>query len=128
MSILHITLGTRDVARTAKFFEATLGWKPINRPTNIRVPAAWLRIAENQELHLVHVPDFEVSPFELEFGRHFAISYPHAELGRLKERLLQHGAELIAPERETPFERFFFREPNGYVFEVVTDCHEPKVA
>ena len=34
--------------------------------------------------------------------------------------LVAEGAEIVAPLRATPFERFFFREPvNGYVFEVV---------
>ena len=33
---------------------------------------------------------------------------------------------LIEPIRETPFARFFFRDPNGYVFEVVEE--EPRRA
>ena len=37
----------------------------------------------------------------------------------LQQRLQENGATLIAPERETPFDRFFFRDPNGYVFEVI---------
>ena len=37
----------------------------------------------------------------------------------LKERLERHGARLVAPLRETAFERFFFVDPDGYVFEVV---------
>jgi catechol 2,3-dioxygenase-like lactoylglutathione lyase family enzyme len=119
MAILHVTLGTRDPARSARFFEQTFGWAPIDRPSNAPLPTCWLRIGENQELHLVHVPDFEVSPHEQEFGRHIAVSHPLGEFGRLKERLVAHGAELIAPRRETPFERFFFRDPNGYVFEVI---------
>ena len=48
------------------------------------------------------------------------------ELPALKERLLAHGAELIDPIRETPFERFFFREPNGYIFEMVSANREPE--
>ena len=40
-------------------------------------------------------------------------------LKALKERLLERGAELIEPLRETPHERFFFRDPNGYIFEVM---------
>ena len=31
---------------------------------------------------------------------------------------------LIEPLRETPFERFFFRDQNGYVFEVVEEHHD----
>ncbi len=31
------------------------------------------------------------------------------------------GAALIDPIRDTPFRRFFFRDPDGYVFEVVEE-------
>jgi catechol 2,3-dioxygenase-like lactoylglutathione lyase family enzyme len=126
MAIAHITLSTRDVRRTRQFFEATLGWRPIHRPTNIPRAAAWLEIAPGQELHLVEVAAFQPSPFEGEFGRHVAIAYSRSGFPGLKERLVQHGAELIAPERPTPFERFFFRDPNGYVFEVVEAERKPE--
>ena len=71
--------------------------------------AAWLTAGPGQELHLVEVPDFEPSAFEREYGRHIAVSYPREGFAGLKDRLKQHGAELIAPLRATPFERFFFR-------------------
>jgi catechol 2,3-dioxygenase-like lactoylglutathione lyase family enzyme len=121
MALLHVTLPTRDLGRTVRFFEQTLGWRSIDRPGNIGVPAAWLEIAPGQELHLLEMPGFEPSPFEREYGRHFAVSAPLESFGSLKERLLQHGAELIDPVRETPFERFFFRDPNGYIVEVVEE-------
>ena len=54
-----------------------------------------------QQIHLVYVDGFEVSPFEGEFGRHVAVYYPRAQFDALKQRLRQHGAELIAaaPDR-----------------------------
>lgn len=119
MSIAHVTLATRDVIATRKFFAETLGWQPIERPGNIEAAGAWLSIAPGQELHLLHVDDFEPSPYEREFGRHVAVEYPRDGFAALQERLVAHGAELIHPQRETPFERFFFRDPNGYVMEVV---------
>jgi predicted enzyme related to lactoylglutathione lyase len=39
----------------------------------------------------------------------------------LKERLTTSGATLIEPLRPTPFARFFFRDPHGYMFEVVEE-------
>ncbi|HEX3656987.1 MAG TPA: VOC family protein [Pirellulales bacterium] len=117
--ILHFTLATRDVQRTSDFFVRTLGWRPIQRPGNVQVPAAWLEIGPGQELHLVQVEDFEPSPHEGEYARHCAVSYPLAGFADLKVRLKQAGAEIIPADRATPFERFFFRDPNGYVFEVV---------
>lgn len=121
MSFAHFTLATRDVGKTANFFEETFGWEPIDRPSNVPMSAAWLTIAPGQEIHLLQVPEFEPSAYEKEFGRHIALSYPVSGYAALKERLVERGAELIDPMRETPFERFFFRDPNGYVFEVVPE-------
>jgi catechol 2,3-dioxygenase-like lactoylglutathione lyase family enzyme len=117
--LLHITLATADVHKTRDFYTQALGWEPIERPGNIDREAAWLRIAPGQELHLVAVEGFQASRFEDEFGRHAAIEFPLESFAELQARLVRLGGELIAPQRETPFERFFFRDPNGYVFEVV---------
>ena len=127
MSIAHFTLATRDVITTRDFFAETLGWNPIERPGNVDMEGAWLRIASGQELHLLHVADFEPSSFEKEFGRHFAVEYPLDGFSDLKQRLVARGAELIDPIRKTPFERFFFRDLNGYVFEVVDADRKPEV-
>ncbi len=119
MPLCHITLATADLDRTRQFFETALGWRSIQRPNNIPMRAAWLEIGPGQELHLLEVHDFCVSPFEREYGRHIAIEIPHAEFPALKARLEKLGSELFAAKRPTSFERFFFRDPNGYIFEVV---------
>jgi catechol 2,3-dioxygenase-like lactoylglutathione lyase family enzyme len=123
MALAHITLATRDVPRAWAFFAEALGWRPINRPGNIGRASAWLAIAPGVELHLIEDPEFEPSPFEREFGRHVAVTFPLAEFPALKERLIARGATLIDPIRDTPFHRFFFRDPDGYVFEVVEEDH-----
>jgi catechol 2,3-dioxygenase-like lactoylglutathione lyase family enzyme len=122
--IAHITLATRDVPRSVAFFRQALGWQPVARPGNIGKTAAWLEIAPGIELHLIEVGAFEPSPFEREFGRHIAVTFPLAEFPRLKQQLQAHGGTLIEPLRGTPFARFFFRDPNGYVFEVVDQDHD----
>jgi catechol 2,3-dioxygenase-like lactoylglutathione lyase family enzyme len=128
VGLAHITLATRDVARSTAFFQDVLGWRPAARPGNITTKAAWLEIAPGMELHLIEDPDFEPSPFEKEFGRHIAVTFALAEFSALKARLHSSGATLIEPIRETPFERFFFRDWNGYVFEVVEENHdEPRL-
>ena len=124
MGLAHITLATRDVRRSADFFRDVLGWQPAARPGNITVNAAWLEITPGMELHLIEDPEFEPSRFEKEFGRHIAITFALAEFPVLKDRLQARGATLIEPLRETPFARFFFRDPNGYVFEVVEENHD----
>jgi catechol 2,3-dioxygenase-like lactoylglutathione lyase family enzyme len=124
MALAHITLATRNVAGSVAFFTDVLCWQPVKRPGNISVASAWLAIGAGIELHLIEDPDFEPSRFEREFGRHVAVTFPRTELPRLRERLLSHGAELIEPVRETPFARFFFRDPNGYVFEIIEEEHD----
>ncbi len=115
----HLTLATRDVRATSRFFQETLGWKPIHTPANTPLDADWLEIAPGQQLHLLLVEDFAPSAFEQEFGRHCAIYYTGSEFPSLKERLAAHDAELIDAIRPTPFARFFFRDPNGYMWEVI---------
>ena len=126
MPLAHLTLATRDVRRAEAFFAREVGWRPLARPGNIGRPAAWLEIAPGQELHLVEVADFEPSPFEAEFGRHVAVAFPRHEFDSLMQRLKDLGAALIEPERPTPFVRFFFRCPDGYVFEVVPTERSPE--
>jgi catechol 2,3-dioxygenase-like lactoylglutathione lyase family enzyme len=118
--------GLTRLKEAAAFFAAALGWRPLSRPNNIGRPAAWLEIAPGQEPHLVEVAGFAPSPFEAEFGRHVAV--PLAEFDGLKRRLRAHGATLIDPQRPTPFDRFFFRDLDGYVFEVVPAERCPEAA
>ena len=120
MHLAHLTLATRDVDKTAQFFEATLGCARKPLPANSVGGAVWFDIGNGQEMHVLYVETFEITPFEAEFGRHVAVFYPRAGFAELKRRLAAEGATLIDPIRATSFERFFFREPvNGYVFEVI---------
>ena len=120
MALAHFTLATRDIDRTAAFLERTLGYARKRLPPNVVGDAIWLDIGGGQELHVLHVPDFEMSAFEAEYGRHVAMFHPLSDFPALKARLVGEGGVLIDPIRPTPFERFFCREPvNGYVFEVI---------
>jgi len=122
MSLAHLTLPTRDVEKTASFFQRTLGYRRLPVPSNSPVELVWFDLGRGQEMHVFYVEGFSVSPFENEFGRHVAVFYPLTEFDALKRRLESEGAQVFPPLRPTPFERFFFREPvNGYVFEVIDD-------
>jgi catechol 2,3-dioxygenase-like lactoylglutathione lyase family enzyme len=127
MSLAHLTLPTREVEKTAAFFERTLGYRRLPVPTNSPVALVWLDLGRGQEMHVFYVEGFTVSPFESEFGRHVALFYPLTGFDPLKRTLEHEGAEIFPPMRPTPFERFFFREPvNGYVFEVIDENRKPE--
>ena len=115
----HLTIAVCDARASAEFFQRTLGWKIIRMPSNIDIEAAWVEVAPGQQLHILTIPGYEPSPFEAEFGRHFAFFHPGADFVALKQRLADNGATLIEAIRPTPFERFFFRDPNGYFFEMI---------
>jgi len=84
------------------------------------VETVWLATGGGQQIHIVYVEGFTVSPFEGEFGRHIAVFRPAEEIAVLKERLIAAGAQVMEPLRPSAIKRFFFREPvNGYVFEVI---------
>lgn len=124
MPLAHFTLSTSEVEKTARFFEATLGYGRNPVPANSPIEVVWFDIGRGQEMHLLHVDGFEASPYEGEFGRHVALYFPLQEFAAIKQRLTAAGAVLIDPLRATRFERFFFREPvNGYVFEVIDASH-----
>jgi catechol 2,3-dioxygenase-like lactoylglutathione lyase family enzyme len=128
MSFAHLTLPTAEVERTASFLETTLGYRRKPRPGNSPVEAVWLDLGRGQEMHVLFVEGYAVSPYEAEFGRHVAFFHPLEDFTALKERLVAAGAELVDELRPTPFERFFFREPvNGYFFEVI-DADRPDPA
>ena len=116
----HLTLPTQQVEETTRFLEKTLRYtrKPV--PANSPVDVRWLDIGQGQEIHVLFVERFLVSPFEAEFGRHVALFHPRDDFPALRQRITEAGGELIEPLRSTPFERLFFREPiNGYVFELI---------
>jgi catechol 2,3-dioxygenase-like lactoylglutathione lyase family enzyme len=118
VSLSHLTLPTRDVEATASFLEKTLGYTRDPSPANSPVETVWLNIHSGQQIQVVFVEGFVVSPFEGEFG-HIAVFHPAAQFAELKQRLVRLGAQVFDPAHPSRFARFFFREPvNGYVFEV----------
>jgi hypothetical protein len=120
LSLAHLTLPTKDVEGTARFLEEMLGYPRDRAPANSPVETAWLAAGDGRQLHIVYVEGFAVSPFEGEFGRHIAISFPAQQMIALRERLAVAGAQVMNPLRPSEQQRFFFREPvNGYVFEVI---------
>lgn len=119
MTFAHLTIATRNATATSRFYQDTFRWRQLHMPGNIDIVADWLEIVPGQQIHILQIENFEPSAFEEEFGRHLALFHPAADFAALQQRLVDNGAEIIPPIRETPFPRFFFRDPNGYLVEVI---------
>ncbi len=118
MSFAHLTLETNDVPGTSRFFQTVMKWPSLAMPGNVDVDADWLKINSNQELHILEIAG-AVPPVDQEYGRHVAFFHAGDDFEGVKKRLLEYGMEIIPPIRATPFPRFFFRDPNGYLFELI---------
>ena len=123
MTFAHLTIATRDVEGTAAFYEKTMGWKRVGAPANSPVELAWIEMGPGEHLHILRRDDVTPWAFETEFGRHFAVFHRGDDFADLKRRLVRHGATLDDAVRPTVFERFFFKDPNGYMFEVIDEQH-----
>ena len=120
MSLAHFTIATRQVDRTVEFFVDIMGWAEISIPDNVDVEVRWLDLGRGAQMHVLGIDDFEPSPYEKEYGRHFAFFVSAERLSDIKEKLPRdYGIPIQAPLRPTPFERIFFNDPNGYLIEAI---------
>jgi len=58
--LAHSTLATREVVATARFIERTFGYSRKPLPANAIGPVVWFDIGADQEMHILHVEDFEI--------------------------------------------------------------------
>ncbi len=118
MSFAHLTLATQDVQGTSQFFQKVMRWKPLEMPKNVDIEAVWLEIADGQQLHILGIENAPI-PNDEEYGRHYAFFHPANDFEGVVSRLIECNSQVIPPIRETPFQRIFFRDPNGYLFELI---------
>ena len=120
-----MTLPTRDVQATASFLEKALGYERAAQPADSLADTAWLNIQNGQQIQVVFVEGFTVSPFDGDIG-HITVFHPATQFAELKLKLERLGAQVFDPQYRSRVARFFFREPvNGYVFEVFASHLEP---
>jgi hypothetical protein len=72
----HAGHAGRPNAPRCLFIELTLGYTRDPSPANTPVETVRLATAGGQQMQIVHLEGFAVSPFEGEFGRHIAIFPP----------------------------------------------------
>ena len=119
MSFAHLTLETNDVPGTSRFFQTVMKWPSLAMPGNVDVDADWLKINSNQELHILGIAG-AVPPVDQEYGRHVAFFHAGDDFEGVKKTPLRiRNGDHSTNKSPPPFPRFFFRDPNGYLFELI---------
>lgn len=109
--IHHVSINVRDNEAAARFYTETLGMQTLERP-DFGFPGTWLAFADDRQVHLIEVADFEPPD-----GPHFAIRVADikAAVGELRSK----GVEINDPY-EIPLggQQAFFKDPSGNLIEL----------
>ena len=124
--ISMITLGVRDVARSAEFYEKGLGLPRKESPPEVAffpLNGTWLGLYGREDL----AEDATVSP-EGEGFRSFALAHnvhSEAEVDEVVDRALDAGGTLVKRTQPTSWGGYagYFADPDGHLWEVAHNPH-----
>ncbi|WP_431801558.1 VOC family protein [Halobacillus andaensis] len=113
--IHHVSLTSRDLQKSRRFYSGVIGLKSIDRPAAPR-RGLWFQIEEGQQLHLIEDNDSTFRPnMSIDTqGNHVAFRVEDYE--KAKEHLKESGVEVI--EQWTgDFVQLFCCDPDGHTIE-----------
>jgi catechol 2,3-dioxygenase-like lactoylglutathione lyase family enzyme len=116
--ILHATFLTSDLARSRAFYEGLLGLQPDPKRPAMSFEGVWYDLADNQQLHLMSLPDPEAGLQRPTHGgrdRHVALAV--SNLAELVERLEQAGIAYTLSQSGR--KALFCRDPDGNALEFI---------
>jgi len=80
----HSSLMVSDVEASLHFYTQVLGLQQMERP-NLGFPGAWFQLGENQQLHIIKLPNMDPTTGRPEHGgrdRHVALTVDNFDLVR----------------------------------------------
>ncbi|MHB1094173.1 VOC family protein [Thiobacillus sp.] len=117
-AVLHAGLLVSDLARAKVFYESVLGLNLYpNRPA-LPYPGAWYDLGGGQQLHLMQLPDPDVTSVRPEHGgrdRHIALAV--SNMAALKSRLDAAGVKYTASKSGRT--ALFCRDPDANTLEFI---------
>lgn len=119
-SIAHASFLVADVQASLAFYCDVLQIPQNHNRPNFPFDGAWLDIGEQQQIHLMKLPNPDSDTDRPEHGgkdRHIALVVENVEL--LAERLEQAGVEISRSKSGRP--AFFCRDPDGNALEFAED-------
>lgn len=119
-SIAHASFLVADVQASLAFYCDVLQIPQNHNRPDFPFDGAWLDIGEQQQIHLMKLPNPDSDTDRPEHGgkdRHIALVVENVEL--LAERLEQAGVEISRSKSGRP--AFFCRDPDGNALEFAED-------
>lgn len=119
-SIAHASFLVADVQASLAFYCDVLQIPQNHNRPNFPFDGAWLDIGEQQQIHLMKLPNPDSGTVRPEHGgkdRHIALVVENVDL--LAERLEQAGVEISRSKSGRP--AFFCRDPDGNALEFAED-------
>lgn len=120
-SIQHATFLSSDLARSRAFYEGVLGLQPDDRRPQMSFDGIWYRIAPNQQIHLMLLPDPEAGLQRPPHGgrdRHLALAV--TDFAQLLKRLDAAGIAYTQSQSGRP--AVFCRDPDQNALEFVASA------
>ncbi|MEX2643742.1 MAG: VOC family protein [Acetobacterales bacterium] len=128
-----ITLGVRSLKRARRFYERGLGWKPSRLSSDSIV---FYQLDGGMVFSLYGMEELATDANQDPAGRpadsFSGVALAHnvgdpAEVDRLLNRVLRHGATVTRPARKTSWGGYagYFADPDGHVWEVAWNPHFP---
>jgi lactoylglutathione lyase len=116
LQLNHVALHVSDLERSVKFYTEVLKLEPMPRP-DFAFPGAWLRIGEDQELHLIGERTSAVISHNR--GNHWAMMVDDMDAW---ENYFQGNEIPYLPRRRRPDGAFqiYLIDPDGHYVELCT--------
>ena len=117
LTLHHVSMLVSNVENSLKFFSGVLGLKQLERP-DLGFPGAWLKIGENQQIHLLELENPDPVTGRPEHGgrdRHVALNVD--KLAPVKEELEKYG--IFYTMSKSGRQALFCRDPDGNAVEII---------
>lgn len=117
--ILHASFIVEDLDRSLKFYKGVLGLKEDDSRPEMSYPGAWLKLGDEQQLHLLRLPnpDPKDRPEHGGHDRHIALKVN--SLDELKKRLTENN--ISYSQSQSRAHVIFIRDPDCNTLELISD-------
>lgn len=117
-AIHHASLLVSDKTRSLRFYQDVLGLEVDSQRPEMSFPGAWLRINDEQQIHLLELPSPDpVNGRPAHGGRDRHIALRVGDVNGLEERLTAAGVEFTRSASGRA--ALFCRDPDGNALEFI---------